>query len=84
VPSKVAILMGTAAGVAMMAVGGMTHVAAGAGSSAPSVTSARAVQTGSISGGARSPISGSVTDGGGAAPLETLVRGLSGGGASAP
>jgi hypothetical protein len=96
VPSKVAILMGTAAGVAMMAVGGMTHVAAGAGSSAPSVTSARAVQTGSISGGARSPISGSVTGGarspisgsvtggGGAAPLETLVRGLSGGGASAP
>jgi hypothetical protein len=84
VPSKVAILMGAAAGAAMMAIGGMTHVAAGAGSSAPSVTSSRAVQTGSVSGGARSPISGGVTSGGGAAPLETLVRGLGGGGASAP
>ena len=84
VPSKVAILMGAAAGVAMMAIGGMTQVGVGTGSSAPSVTSSRAVQAGSLSGAARSPISGSLTSGGGGAPLDTLVRGLSGGGASAP
>lgn len=84
-PSTLAIVMATAAGAAMMAIGGMTHAGAGTvSSSVPSVTSSRAMQTGSLSGIPRSPVSGSVTGGGGGAPLETLVRGLGGGGASAP
>lgn len=84
-PSKLAVVMGAAAGAAMMAIGGMTHAGAGTvSSSVPSVTSSKAVQTGSISGGPRSPVSGSLTGGGGGAPLETLVRGLGGGGASTP
>jgi hypothetical protein len=84
-PSKLAIVMAAAAGVAMMAIGGMTHVGAGTvSSSVPSVASSKAMQTGSLSGGPRSPVSGGLTGGGGGAPLETLVRGLAGGGASTP
>ncbi|MDB5063966.1 MAG: hypothetical protein JWM18_400 [Chloroflexi bacterium] len=84
-PSKLAIVMAAAAGVAMMAIGGMTHAGVGTvSSSVPSVTSSQAMQTGTLSGAPRSPVSGSLAGGGGGAPLETLVRGLSGGGASAP
>ncbi|MCU1287740.1 MAG: hypothetical protein JWO13_4090 [Acidobacteriales bacterium] len=83
-PSKLAIVMAAAAGVAMMAIGGMTHAGTGtASSSMPSATSSKAMQTGTLTGVPRSPVSGSVTGGGGGAPLDTLVRGL-GGGASTP
>jgi hypothetical protein len=87
-PNTLAIVMATAAGVAMMAIGGMSHVGAGTVSSSvpsvPSATSPNAMQTGTLTGAPRSPVSGSVTGGGGGAPLETLVRGLGGGGASTP